>query len=41
MSATRQQQQLAKATSWLAQLRVNAEWAGFPVEHVEQAARER
>ena len=28
MSATKQQQQLAKGTSWLAQLRVNAEYAG-------------
>jgi hypothetical protein len=27
MSATEQQQQLAKGTSWLAQLRVNAEYA--------------
>jgi hypothetical protein len=28
MSATKQQQQLAKGTSWLAQLKVNAEYAG-------------
>jgi hypothetical protein len=27
MTATKQQQQLAKATSWLAQLKGNAEWA--------------
>jgi hypothetical protein len=41
MSAAKQQQQLAKTTSWLAQLRGNAEWAGFNVTHVEQSARER
>lgn len=41
MSATKQQQQLAKATSWLAQLKGNAEWAGFNVTQVEQSARER
>jgi len=41
MSATRQQEQLAKTTSWLAQLKGNAEWAGFTVEQVEQTARER
>ena len=41
MSATKQQQQLAKTTSWLAQLKGNAEWAGFNLAHVEQLARER
>jgi hypothetical protein len=41
MSAAKQQQQLAKTTSWLAQLRSDAEWAGFNVTHVEQSSRER
>jgi hypothetical protein len=41
MSAAKLQQQLAKTTSWLAQLKGNAEWAGFNVAHVEQLARER
>jgi hypothetical protein len=35
------QQQLAKETSWLAQLKGNADWAGLNVTHVEQSARER
>jgi hypothetical protein len=41
MSATKQQQQLAKGTSWLAQLRANAGYAGFTATELAQAAQER
>ena len=43
MSATAKatQERLAKTTSWLAQLRGNAEWAGFTAEHTAQKAQER
>jgi hypothetical protein len=40
MTAMRQQQ-LAKTTSWLAQLKANARWAGFDLPHIEQSAKER
>lgn len=41
MSATATQQRLAKTTSWLAQLRVNAQYAGFTAAEVAQTAQER
>lgn len=41
MSATKQQERLAKETSWLAQLRGNAQWAGFSLEHLAATASER
>jgi hypothetical protein len=41
MTTTKQQQQLAKATSWLAQLGVNAENARFKATDVAQVAQER
>jgi hypothetical protein len=41
MSAAKQQQQLAKTTSWLAQLRVNAEYAGCNATELAQVAQER
>ncbi|MGA9770309.1 MAG: hypothetical protein WBV94_14820 [Blastocatellia bacterium] len=41
MSATATQQRLAKTTSWLAQLKGNAEHAGFTEEDAAQKAQER
>ena len=41
MSATAPRERLAKTTSWLAQLKGNAEWAGFTAEHAAQKAQER
>jgi hypothetical protein len=41
MTATSPQQRLAKTTSWLAQLKGNAEWAGFTAADVVQKAQER
>jgi len=41
MSATAPQERLAKITSWLAQLKGNAEWAGFTAEDAAQKAQER
>jgi hypothetical protein len=38
MTATAPQERLAKTTSWLAQLKGNAEWAGFPVTDIVQKA---
>jgi hypothetical protein len=41
MTATAPQERLAKTTSWLAQLKGNAEWAGFTATDVAQKAQER
>jgi hypothetical protein len=41
MSAAATQQRLAKTTSWLAQLKGNAEHAGFTAEDTAQKAQER
>jgi hypothetical protein len=41
MSAAKQQQQLAKTTSWLAQLRVNAEYAGCNATELARVAQQR
>ena len=41
MTATAPQERLAKTTSWLAQLKGNAEWAGFTATDAAQKAQER
>jgi hypothetical protein len=41
MTATATQERLAKTTSWLAQLKGNAEWAGFTATDAAQKAQER
>src|SRR6185503_5917170 len=41
MTAAAPQERLAKTTSWLAQLKGNAEWAGFTAEDAAQKAQER
>jgi hypothetical protein len=41
MSATATQERLAKTTSWLAQLKGNAVWAGCTVEDAQRAAIEK
>ena len=41
MTATKPQERLAKTTSWLAQLKCNAEWAGFTEADAAQKAQER
>ena len=41
MTATAPQERLAKTTSWLAQLKANAEWAGFTAADATRKAQER